>query len=211
LPYSPYQNGKQEVFFCQIEGRLLPMMEKFKELDLNILNKATHAWLEGEYNSSVHSEIKTSPRKRFMESKSVGRNSPDMEKLEQLFCIEETRRVRKSDSTVTILSRRFDLPHRFLHHKEVNVRFASWAPNKVWLVSDDTVLCRLWPENLEKKADSRRKMLPISSEQTELEPKPEAESSVNEFAPLLKKYMERQEFSGLPPAFMPLAGEDEDE
>ena len=27
LPYSPYQNGKQEAFWDQIEGRLLPMLE----------------------------------------------------------------------------------------------------------------------------------------------------------------------------------------
>jgi len=30
LPFSPYQNGKQEAFWGQIEGRLLPMLEGLK-------------------------------------------------------------------------------------------------------------------------------------------------------------------------------------
>ena len=37
LPYSPYQNGKQEVFWGQVEGRLLAMLEGCKELDLSQL------------------------------------------------------------------------------------------------------------------------------------------------------------------------------
>ena len=31
LPYSPYQNAKQEVFWALIEGRLVPMLEGVKE------------------------------------------------------------------------------------------------------------------------------------------------------------------------------------
>jgi hypothetical protein len=46
LAYSPYQNGKQEVFWAQIEGRLLPMLEGVPELTLALLNDATQAWLE---------------------------------------------------------------------------------------------------------------------------------------------------------------------
>jgi len=33
LPYSPYQNGKQESFWGNLEGRLLAML---KQVDLNI-------------------------------------------------------------------------------------------------------------------------------------------------------------------------------
>ena len=57
LPYSPYQNGKQEAFWGQIEGRLLPMLEGVAELTLQQLNEATQAWVEMEYNRKVHSEI----------------------------------------------------------------------------------------------------------------------------------------------------------
>jgi putative transposase len=46
LPYSPYQNGKQESFWNQIEGRLLPMLEGVTDLTLAQLNEATLAWME---------------------------------------------------------------------------------------------------------------------------------------------------------------------
>ena len=35
LPYSPYQNGKQESFWGQVEGRLLPMLEGVAEWSLS--------------------------------------------------------------------------------------------------------------------------------------------------------------------------------
>lgn len=57
LPYSPYQNGKQESFWGQIEGRLLPMLENCRDLSLANLNEATMAWVELDYNRKSHSEI----------------------------------------------------------------------------------------------------------------------------------------------------------
>ena len=41
LPFSPYQNGKQESWWNQIEGRLLPMLEGVLDLSLGSLNEAT--------------------------------------------------------------------------------------------------------------------------------------------------------------------------
>jgi hypothetical protein len=41
LPYSAYQNGKQECFWGQVEGRLLAMLEGCKELTLAQLNQAS--------------------------------------------------------------------------------------------------------------------------------------------------------------------------
>ena len=56
LPYSPHQNGKQEVFWAQVEGRLIAMLEGEPELSLSLLNRATLAWVEREYHQSAHSE-----------------------------------------------------------------------------------------------------------------------------------------------------------
>src|SRR5260370_30471015 len=61
LPYSPEQNGKQESFWGQVEGRLLPMLEGEPELTLDLLNRATQAWVEEEYQRKEHSEIHESP------------------------------------------------------------------------------------------------------------------------------------------------------
>jgi hypothetical protein len=43
LPYSAFQNGKQEVFWAQAEGRLLAMLENCKDLMLAQFNEATLA------------------------------------------------------------------------------------------------------------------------------------------------------------------------
>ena len=57
LPYSPHQNGKQEFFWNQVEGRLLPMLEGVPDLTLRALNEATLAFVEMEYNRKTHSEL----------------------------------------------------------------------------------------------------------------------------------------------------------
>jgi hypothetical protein len=61
LPYSPYQNGKQESFWGQVEGRLLAMLDGCEDLTLARLNEATLAWMEMEYNRKVHSETGERP------------------------------------------------------------------------------------------------------------------------------------------------------
>lgn len=48
LPYSPYQNAKQESFWGRIEGRLMAMLEGEAALTLDLLNQATQAWVEQE-------------------------------------------------------------------------------------------------------------------------------------------------------------------
>ena len=66
LPYSPYQNGKQETFWGPVEGRLLAMLEDVPDLTLALLNEATQAWVELEYNRKRHSEIGEAPLARFL-------------------------------------------------------------------------------------------------------------------------------------------------
>src|SRR5947208_9075976 len=48
LPYSPYQNAKQEAFWGPVEGRLIAMLENVLDLTLADLNEATQAWVEYE-------------------------------------------------------------------------------------------------------------------------------------------------------------------
>ncbi len=58
LPYSPYQNGKQKVFWGQLEGRLLELVRKHKDLKLSFLNQAAQAWVEQDYHRRFNREIK---------------------------------------------------------------------------------------------------------------------------------------------------------
>jgi hypothetical protein len=100
LPYSPEQNGKQESFWGQIEGRLLPMLEGEPELSLVLLNTATQAWAEEEYQRKLHSEIHESPLDRYLRGPSVARESPTSDALRRAFRTEISRQQRRSDGTV---------------------------------------------------------------------------------------------------------------
>ena len=81
LPYSPYQNGKQESFWGTLEGRLMNMLDGVADLTLELLNKATQAWVEIEYNRAVHRETACSPVDRFTRGPDVLRYSPSSESL----------------------------------------------------------------------------------------------------------------------------------
>jgi putative transposase len=100
LPYSPYQNGQQEFFWTNIEGRLLPMLEG--EDDLALLNNATQAWLEGEYHHRKHSALGCAPIQRYQDDPNVGRNSPNSLQLRQAFRQQVKRKQRRSDGTISL-------------------------------------------------------------------------------------------------------------
>lgn len=199
LPYSPYQNAKQEVFWVQVEGRLLAMLEGCKELTLAKLNQATQAWVELEYNREVHSEIGMPPLARFVADRDVSRPSPSSEALRLAFTAEYRRAQRRSDGTVSIAGRRFEIPSRYRHLEQVTVRFAEWDLGLVHLVDERTsnVLCRLFPLDKERNADGKRRT--VEEGQPSL-PTPPAEPGI---APLLERLIEEYEKTGLPPAYLP--------
>ena len=115
LPASPYQNGKQEVFWAQVEGRLMAMLEGVRDLGLAPLNEATLCWVEMEYNRKVHSETKEAPTTRFLDGQSVGRPCPSADALRTAFTMEEHRIQRRSDGTVSVGGVRYEVPSPYRH------------------------------------------------------------------------------------------------
>jgi len=201
LPHSPYQNGKQEVFFAPVEGRLLAMLEGVAELHLDFLNEATQAWLEGEYHRKVHSEIGTTPLRRFLDDPSVGRDGPTSEELRRAFRIHATRSQRRSDGTISVEGVRFEVPGRYRHIERLSIRYARWDLRSVDLVDDRTgkVLATLFPLDKTKNADGlRRSLEPIGLEAEIYGPK-----LAGGVAPLLKKLLAEYAATGLPPAYIP--------
>jgi hypothetical protein len=100
LAESPYQNGKQENSWGQVEGRLMAMLEGVGEVTLALLNEVTQARAEMEYQRKVHSEIGMAPLRRFLDGKSVVRPSPSSDELRLAFMAQEGRTQRRSDGTV---------------------------------------------------------------------------------------------------------------
>lgn len=202
LPYSAYQNGKQEVFWAQIEGRLLAMLERCPDLTLARLNEATLAWVAMEYNRKVHSELAETPLARFVAAKDIGRPCPQSDPLRQAFTAQLSRTQRQSDGTVSIAGIRFELPSRYRHLKRVAVRFAAWDLSRVHLADarNGQVLCRLYPQDKQQNATGhrRRKAALIQA----VNP-PAVDSPDEAMAPLLRKLIAEYAATGLPPAYLP--------
>jgi len=202
LPYSPNQNGKQETFWASVEGRLVAMLEGVADLTLEMLNEATQAWVELDYNHRIHSELGVSPLRRFLDGKDVGRPSPSSDALRSAFRAEATRMQRRGDGTISLLGRRFEVPSRFRHLDRIVVRYASWDLSEVDLVDErrGEVLCALYPLDKARNADGIR---------SRLEPPEGADGPVpvtappSGMAPLLRKLIADYAASGLPPAYLP--------
>ncbi len=120
-PYSPFQNGKQESFRGQLEGRLVAMLSKVELLTLEFLNRATQAWVEREYNRAIHEETRQSPLDRMLAGPDVVRPSPDAETLHFYFTVSEAKTQRVGDRTLQIKGVRFEVPSRFGHIKRLKV------------------------------------------------------------------------------------------
>lgn len=212
LPYSAYQNAKQEVFWANVEGRLLAMLEGVEELTLELLNEATQAWSEGDYNGRLHSEIGTTPLRRCLDGPEVGRECPDSDALRRAFRAEVSRTQRKSDGSVSLEGHRFEIPSRYCTIERVRLRYARWDLRHVDLVDPRAgrVLAPLYPVDKVRNADARRRRIdrqtPVDLPAPSAGP-PEASSGM---APLLRKLMADYSATGLPPAYLPKLSHDEE-
>lgn len=210
LPYSPHQNAKQENLWATVEGRLMAMLEGVEELTLERLNEATQAWVELDYNRKVHSEIGCPPIERWIAGPEVGRPSPTSEALRRAFRAESGRSQRRTDGTISIARRRFEIPSRYRHFERLLVRYARWDLRSVDLIDPHTkvVLCPLYPLDKTANADGRRRRIdPPSSESSSSQ---DAALAPSGLAPLLRKLMEEYAATGLPPAYLPKSTPDKE-
>lgn len=206
LPYSPYQNAKQESFWGRVEGRLMPMLEGEAALTLELLNQATQAWVEQEYHRTLHSELDATPLARYLAGPNVRRDCPEAATLADAFRIEVPRRQRRSDGTVTVQGQRFEIPSRYAHLAVVHLRYARWDLTRVDLVDPRTgaILCPIMP--LDKSANANAERRPRPAAATDMTPMPPAG-----MAPLLTQLIAEYAATGLPPAYLPAPAADEEQ
>ncbi len=202
LPYSPYQNGKQESFWGRLEGRLLKMLDGVAELTLDLLNEATQAWVEIEYNRAVHREISCSPIDRFGRAPDVLRTSPSSESLRDAFRLESKRIQRQSDGTISLEGVRFEIPARYRHFREVSVRHARWDLGRVDVVDarSGIILAPIYPLDKTANADGRRAV--IEPRGTAAAPE-DRRRTAGQLPPLLKRILQEYSATGMPPAYLP--------
>lgn len=200
LSDSPYQNGKQEHFWSVVEGRLMAMLRRVRDLTLDQLNLFLQAWVEGEYNRRHHSEIGTTPLSRFQNGPDVSRSSPSPEHLRDVFRLEVVRKQRKSDGTFTLEGIRFEIPSRYRNLLKPSLRYARWDLGYVHLVDAraNKLLARVFPLDRSRNASGERRRLgPCSTGEQQ------ASATSEELPPLLKKLLEDYAATGLPPSYLP--------
>jgi hypothetical protein len=202
LPYSPYQNGKQESFWGTLEGRLMKMLDGVAQLTLEFLNEATQAWMEMEYNRAVHRAISSSPVDRFAQAPDVLRCSPSSESLRDAFRREVRRTQRQSDGTITVDGVRFEIPARYRHFREVVVRYARWNLGRVDLVDHRSGIILAPIDPLDKSANADGRRLIVEPDGIDVPPEQGA-CKDGKLPPLLKQILQEYSATGLPPAYLP--------
>lgn len=199
LPYSPYQNGKQEVFWAQLEGRLLEMVRSVEPLTLAFLNQAAQAFIEQDYHRRTHRETRQSPLQRLLEGPQVGRQAPDCDALRQAFCRQVSRHQRRSDATVTVDAVRYEVPARFRHLPRLLLRYPGWDKSRLWLVDEHSgaLLSILLPQDKQANSCARRRTLISQPAETScVAPQPGMPA-------LLAQWLADYAATGLPPAYLP--------
>ena len=199
LPYSPYQNGKQEAFWGVLEGRLIELLRGVENLKLSFVNQAAQAWVEQDYHRRPHSEIHTTPLQCMLDGPDVARNAPNIDALRMAFTRRILRTPRRSDATVTVDGIRYELPSRFGHLSKVVLRSPGWDKSRMTLVDPDTdaPLARLLPQDKAKNASGKRRALHTDNG---ADPGP---ITTDPLPALLRKWMADYAATGLPPAYLP--------
>jgi putative transposase len=123
LSHAPIRDGaakgKIERFFRGFRDRFLVQHREFTSLEQ--LNDLTHHWIEHDYNSKPHSGIQMVPIDRFNLDHSRIKFLTDDEYTEEVFFIEETRKVSKTN-VFSINSQKYECPVD-LREKHIQVRY----------------------------------------------------------------------------------------
>ena len=201
MAYSPYQNGKCEVWWNAAERRLMAMLEGVEPLTLDTLNHATIAWLERDYHRRVHRELATTPLKRLLNSDDASRPCPDAGALRAAFRIPVKRTLRRSDATVSVEGVRYQVPKPWRHLRELTLRVARWDLSSVDLVDarSGERLCTLYPVDKRRNAEGVRRR----TEPGDDEGGTSAPAVAHQPAPLLQRILDEQAASGMLPAWVP--------
>lgn len=208
LCYAPHQNGKIECFWGAVEGRLMAQLVHERELTLYRLNRLTQAWLLADYHRQLHGGLASTPIECLQTAPSVGRPPPDAATLDAAFTRRIARKQRQSDGTVVLQKRRFEVPSRYRHMRDLVVRQAHWRPSVVYLIDDDRdqVLCRLPECDPAANASGQRRQneSPVFSDGDTCELPSEPPVPPAGLPPVVASWEDALSRTGMPTPFLPL-------
>jgi hypothetical protein len=162
-----------------------------------LLNTATQAWVEEEYQRKEHSEIRESPLTRYVRGPSVGRECPSSDALRRAFRTDISRKQRSSDGTVTVEGIRFEVPAAYRTLLQLRLRVARWDLSSIGLVDPRSGehLATLLPLDKARNAERTRRVVAPGAALDAPEPVG--------IAPHLRALMADYAATGLPPAYLP--------
>ena len=198
LPYSPYQNGKQETFWASVEGRLLAMLENQQSLTLRQLNQATQAWVEGDYHQKNNRALDgQTPINCYLQHHDVGRLCPDSQVLRTAFRKQTQRKQRRSDGTISLEGKRFEVPNAYHALIDITVQYAVWDLSVIDMIDPDTatILTPLYPQNKSANANGLRRQRIVKP--------PEQKLGASPTPPFLQKLLNEYAATGLPQGYLP--------
>ena len=164
LSHAPIRDGaakgKIERFFRGFRDRFLTLHPSFSSLEE--LNRLTHQWVEQEYNAKPHSSLQMTPLDRFNLDRNRVKFLADDEISAEVFFVEETRRVSKTN-VFCILSQRYECPVD-LREKTIAVRFDRLRTDRFIVYFDGQRMGEATPLNLH--ANARLRMPELATEST---------------------------------------------
>jgi len=156
LSHAPIRDGsakgKIERFFRGFRDRFLVQHIEFKTLEE--LNDKTHEWIENEYNHQKHSAIQMKPIDRFALDHSRIIFLTDDEYTEEVFFVEETRKVSKTN-LFSINSNKWECPVD-LRCKSIQVRFDRNNKTRFIIYLNGNRMGEANPVNLAYNANARK-------------------------------------------------------
>jgi hypothetical protein len=176
------------------------MLENHENLTLRQLNQATQAWVEGDYHQKGNAALKgRTPIDCYLQHHDVGRDCPDSQALQKAFRKQAKRKQRRSDGTISLEGKRFEVPNAYHALVYITVRYAHWDLSVIDMVDPDTsnILTPLYPQNKSANANGvRRLRTPESTPETQAH-------SFSATPPYLQKLLNDYAATGLPQSYIP--------
>jgi len=174
------------------------MMEHQENLTLRQLNQYTQAWVEGDYHQKSNRALKGQiPIDCYLNHQNVGRDCPDSEQLRRVFRRQATRKQRRSDGTISLEGKRFEIPNAYHALIDITVQYAVWDLSVIDMIDPDTasILTPLYPQNKSANANGLRRQRIVKPQEPELGSSPTP--------PLLQKLLNEYAATGLPQGYLP--------
>ena len=205
LPYSPYQNGKQEAFWGTLEGRLDEDARRRRRADAR--RCSTKRPRRGWRSSTTARCTARPPARRSSGSPTrptCSARALRASRFATRFAWKPQRTQRQSDGTISLEGVRFEIPARYRHFRELTVRYARWNLGRVDLVdasqrnhSGSDLSAR---QDRQRRRPPRRWSQPDGRRRAAGEPAAHATASCHRF---LKQILQEYSATGLPPAYLP--------